>query len=227
MAGSGTEQLPSPMLRVSLVPRCYLEDGASKGAWLNRSSIIFAGSDKWSVDPRVSIATANRREYSLQIQDVDVTDDGPYTCSVQTQHTPRTMQVHLTVQVSPKIFRISSDIVVNEGSNVTLVCLATGKPEPSISWRHISPSAKPFESGQYLDIYGISRDQAGEYECSAENDVSVPDVKKVKVTVNCKCWHLLLPCYCLGVLQESLQQAGAAGLVPVAEELCSVPTEGV
>uniref|UniRef100_A0A8C0U7Z1 Neuronal growth regulator 1 n=1 Tax=Cyanistes caeruleus TaxID=156563 RepID=A0A8C0U7Z1_CYACU len=86
--------------------------------------------------------------------------------------------------VSPKIFRISSDIVVNEGSNVTLVCLATGKPEPSISWRHISPSAKPFESGQYLDIYGITRDQAGEYECSAENDVSVPDVKKVKVTVN-------------------------------------------
>ncbi|NXX19879.1 NEGR1 regulator, partial [Podargus strigoides] len=122
--------------------RCYLEDGASKGAWLNRSSIIFAGSDKWSVDPRVSIATANRREYSLQIQDVDVTDDGPYTCSVQTQHTPRTMQVHLTVQVSPKIFRISSDLVVNEGSNVTLVCLATGKPEPSISWRHISPSGK-------------------------------------------------------------------------------------
>uniref|UniRef100_A0A8B9EFJ9 Neuronal growth regulator 1 n=1 Tax=Anser cygnoides TaxID=8845 RepID=A0A8B9EFJ9_ANSCY len=171
---------PSP----GLVLRCYLEDGASKGAWLNRSSIIFAGSDKWSVDPRVSIATANRREYSLQIQDVDVTDDGPYTCSVQTQHTPRTMQVHLTVQVSPKIFRISSDIIVNEGSNVTLVCLATGKPEPSISWRHISPSAKPFENGQYLDIYGITRDQAGEYECSAENDVSVPDVKKVKVTVN-------------------------------------------
>ncbi|NXK92338.1 NEGR1 regulator, partial [Formicarius rufipectus] len=122
--------------------RCYLEDGASKGAWLNRSSIIFAGSDKWSVDPRVSIATANRREYSLQIQDVDVSDDGPYTCSVQTQHTPRTMQVHLTVQVSPRIFRISSDIVVNEGSNVTLVCLATGKPEPSISWRHISPSGE-------------------------------------------------------------------------------------
>ncbi|XP_067419418.1 neuronal growth regulator 1 isoform X1 [Emydura macquarii macquarii] len=166
------------------VLRCYLEDGASKGAWLNRSSIIFAGGDKWSVDPRVSIATANKREYSLQIQDVDVTDDGPYTCSVQTQHTPRTMQVHLTVQVSPKISRISTDIVVNEGSNVTLACLATGKPEPSISWRHISPSAKPFENGQYLDIYGITRDQAGEYECSAENDVLVPDVRKVKVTVN-------------------------------------------
>ncbi|XP_059771187.1 neuronal growth regulator 1 [Balaenoptera ricei] len=124
------------------VLRCYLEDGASKGAWLNRSSIIFAGGDKWSVDPRVSISTLNKRDYSLQIQNVDVTDDGPYTCSVQTQHTPRTMQVHLTVQ------------------------------------------AKPFENGQYLDIYGITRDQAGEYECSAENDVSFPDVKKVKIVVN-------------------------------------------
>lgn len=56
--------------------------------------------------------------------------------------------------------------------------------------------AKPFESGQYLDIYGISRDQAGEYECSAENDVSVPDVKKVKITVNCKCCSLLFPRCC-------------------------------
>lgn len=81
-----------------IICRCYLEDGGSKGAWLNRSSIIFAGGDKWSVDPRVSISTLNKRDYSLQIQNVDVTDDGPYTCSVQTQHTPRTMQVHLTVQ---------------------------------------------------------------------------------------------------------------------------------
>ncbi|KAM7317770.1 hypothetical protein ACRRTK_022507 [Alexandromys fortis] len=43
---------------------------------------------------------------------------------------------------------------------------------------------KPFENGQYLDIYGITRDQAGEYECSAQNDVSFPDVKKVRVVVN-------------------------------------------
>ncbi|XP_038622061.1 neuronal growth regulator 1-like [Tachyglossus aculeatus] len=122
------------------VLRCYLEDEASKGARLNRSSIIFAGSDKWSVDPRVSISTSNKRDYSLQIQNVDVTDDGPYTCSVQTQHTPRSMQVHLTVQVPPQICDISTDMIVNEGTNVTLTCLATGKPEPSISWRHISPS---------------------------------------------------------------------------------------
>ncbi|XP_006635043.1 neuronal growth regulator 1 isoform X2 [Lepisosteus oculatus] len=166
--------------------RCYLSDGQSKGAWLNRSSIIFAGDDKWSVDPRVSIVSGSgsKREYSLQIKKVDVTDDGQYTCSVQSQHTPRTIQIHLTVKVPPKIYEISSDVIVNEGSNVTLYCLANGKPEPTISWRHITPLAKKYESGENLIITGITKDQAGDYECSAQNDISFPDMKTVKVTVN-------------------------------------------
>lgn len=41
--------------------------------------------------------------------------------------------------VPPKIYDISSDITVNEGSNVSLICTATGKPEPIIAWRHITP----------------------------------------------------------------------------------------
>uniref|UniRef100_A0A6I8NIY5 Neuronal growth regulator 1 n=1 Tax=Ornithorhynchus anatinus TaxID=9258 RepID=A0A6I8NIY5_ORNAN len=103
---------------------------------------------------------------------------------------PVFLTVHSAIfRIPPKIYDISTDMIVNEGTNVTLTCLATGKPEPSISWRHISPSAKPFESGQYLDIYGITRDQAGVYECGAENDVSFPDVKKVQITVNCKSAH--------------------------------------
>ncbi|XP_078075508.1 neuronal growth regulator 1 [Mustelus asterias] len=167
------------------VLRCYLEDVASKGAWLNRSSIIFAGNDKWSVDPRVSIASGGKREYSLQIHNVEVTDDGPYTCSIQTQHNPKTSQLHLIVQVPPKIIDISTGCVVNEFSNVTLFCLASGKPEPTITWKHISPSAKDFDSeGEYLEITGITRDQAGDYECLANNDVSSPDTRRVHITVN-------------------------------------------
>ncbi|KAI5109514.1 neuronal growth regulator 1 isoform X1, partial [Silurus meridionalis] len=166
--------------------RCYLLDGISKGAWLNRSSIIFAGNDKWSVDPRVSIVSnlGDKHEYSLQIQKVDVMDEGYYTCSIQSERNPRPKLIQLIVKVPPKIYDISSDITVNEGGEISLFCLASGKPEPKITWRHISPSASKFESGEYLNISGITRDAAGDYECGAENDIASPDTRTVKVTVN-------------------------------------------
>ncbi|XP_005734964.1 neuronal growth regulator 1 isoform X1 [Pundamilia nyererei] len=166
--------------------RCYLLDGISKGAWLNRSSIIFAGNDKWSVDPRVSIVSSvgDKHEYSLQIQKVDVTDDGLYTCSIQSERNPRPKLLNLVVKVPPKIYDISPDITVNEGSNVSLICTASGKPEPTITWRHITPLAKKYDSGENLNITGITKDQAGDYECSALNDIASPDTKRVKVTVN-------------------------------------------
>ncbi|KAM9031594.1 opioid-binding protein/cell adhesion molecule [Sarcophilus harrisii] len=120
------------------------------------------------------------------IQDVDVYDEGPYTCSVQTDNHPKTSRVHLIVQVPPQIMNISSDITVNEGSSVTLLCLAIGRPEPTVTWRHLSvKEGQGFVSeDEYLEISGITRDQSGEYECSALNDVAAPDVRKVKITVN-------------------------------------------
>ncbi|XP_075762450.1 limbic system-associated membrane protein isoform X2 [Pelodiscus sinensis] len=191
--------------------RCYVEDRNSKVAWLNRSGIIFAGQDKWSLDPRVELEKKSPLEYSLRIQKVDVYDEGSYTCSVQTQHHPRTSQVYLIVQVPPKIYNISSDVTVNEGSNVTLVCMANGRPEPVITWRHLTPTApnsppaptggrgtgKSFWSSmgdsqgrefegeeEYLEILGITREQSGKYECKAANEVSSADIKQVRVTVN-------------------------------------------
>lgn len=80
--------------------RCYLLDGISKGAWLNRSSIIYAGNDKWSGDPRVSIVSnvGDKHEYSLQIQKVDITDEGLYTCSIQSERNLRPKLIQLIVK---------------------------------------------------------------------------------------------------------------------------------
>ncbi|KAI3354569.1 hypothetical protein L3Q82_019073 [Scortum barcoo] len=120
--------------------RCYVDDKVSKVAWLNRSNIIFAGQDKWSLDPRVDLVTKGQLEYSLRIQKVDVYDEGSYTCSIQTKQQPKTSQVYLIVQVPPNIYKVSEDITVNEGSNVTLSCLASGRPDPAITWRLLNPS---------------------------------------------------------------------------------------
>ncbi|KAI4553149.1 hypothetical protein MJT46_016443 [Ovis ammon polii x Ovis aries] len=279
--------------------RCTIDDRVTRVAWLNRSTILYAGNDKWSIDPRVIILVNTPTQYSIMIQNVDVYDEGPYTCSVQTDNHPKTSRVHLIVQgkqtspqppmtqpsstkgrgllsvsysnvleprialrrknacdlashvdpylktltcnhkpsseplitkfyrkhsvratiplystfscfgfsssevdlstfhvpcavrssrdtLPPQIMNISSDVTVNEGSSVTLLCLAIGRPEPTVTWRHLSvKEGQGFVSeDEYLEISDIKRDQSGEYECSALNDVAAPDVRKVKITVN-------------------------------------------
>ncbi|XP_036132531.1 opioid-binding protein/cell adhesion molecule isoform X1 [Molossus molossus] len=189
---SGDATFPKAMDNVtvrqgeSATLRCTIDDRVTRVAWLNRSTILYAGNDKWSIDPRVIILVNTPTQYSIMIQNVDVYDEGPYTCSVQTDNHPKTSRVHLIVQVPPQIMNISSDITVNEGSSVTLLCLAIGRPEPTVTWRHLSvKEGQVFVSeDEYLDISDIKRDQSGEYECSALNDVAAPDVRKVTVTVN-------------------------------------------
>ncbi|XP_045441389.1 opioid-binding protein/cell adhesion molecule isoform X2 [Pipistrellus kuhlii] len=188
---SGDATFPKAMDNVtvrqgeSATLRCTIDDRVTRVAWLNRSTILYAGNDKWSIDPRVVILVNTPTQYSIMIQNVDVYDEGPYTCSVQTDNHPKTSRVHLIVQVPPQIMNISSDITVNEGSSVTLLCLAIGRPEPTVTWRHLSVKGQGFVSeDEYLEISDIKRDQSGEYECSALNDVAAPDVRKVKITVN-------------------------------------------
>ncbi|XP_039620057.1 opioid-binding protein/cell adhesion molecule homolog isoform X2 [Polypterus senegalus] len=188
---SGDSPFPKAMDNVTVrqgenaVLRCRLDNKVTRVAWLNRSSILFAGTDKWSIDSRVILLNTSATEYSIQIKDVDIYDEGPYICSVLSNNNPKGSRVHLIVQVPSKIVNISSDITVNEGSSITLMCLAFGRPEPMVTWRHLAPRAHQFQSdGEYLEITEISKNQSGIYECSASNDVSKPDVRKVQVTVN-------------------------------------------
>ncbi|KAL8219417.1 UNVERIFIED_CONTAM: IgLON member 5 [Gekko kuhli] len=90
-----------------------------------------------------------------------------------------------TSTVPARIVNISSAVTVNEGSNVNLLCLAQGKPEPTVTWRQLKDGFT--SEGEYLEITEINRQQAGEYECITANGVSLPDRKRVLITVNCKC----------------------------------------
>ncbi|XP_048873693.1 opioid-binding protein/cell adhesion molecule isoform X1 [Brienomyrus brachyistius] len=170
----------------SAVLKCSVDNKVSRVAWLNRTTILFAGRDKWSLDPRVILLNnTGATEYSIKIQNVNVYDEGPYICSVLTNKKPKSSRVHIIVQVPARIVNISTNITVNEGSNVTLMCLAIGRPEPTIIWRHRSKSGHKFMSeGEYIEITAITKDQSGVYECSANNDISTPDVRTLQVTVN-------------------------------------------
>ncbi|GCC39646.1 hypothetical protein chiPu_0023776, partial [Chiloscyllium punctatum] len=43
---------------------------------------------------------------------------------------------------------------------------------------------RDFVEDEYFEITGITKEQAGDYECSAYNEVSSADVRKVEVIVN-------------------------------------------
>ncbi|MBN3301530.1 OBCAM protein, partial [Amia calva] len=135
---------------------CTLDNKVTRVAWLNRSSILFAGGDKWSIDPRVVLLNNTITEYSIKIKDVDVYDEGPYVCSILTNNKPKASRVHLIVQVPPRIVNISSNITVNEGSSVTLMCLAIGRPEPTVTWRHLSSRESSLSSASLPLTFRLS-----------------------------------------------------------------------
>lgn len=64
-------------------------------------------------------------------------------------------------------------------SRVKCLCLAPPPPPP--------PTDGFTSEGEILEISDIQRGQAGEYECVTHNGVnSVPDSRRVLVTVNCE-----------------------------------------
>lgn len=78
--------------------RCKIDEEVTHKAWLNRSNILFTGTDKWSLDSRVSLVNNNNSDFSIKIERVMVADEGPYTCSFQARNQPRTAHVYLIVQ---------------------------------------------------------------------------------------------------------------------------------
>lgn len=101
--GSKSLMYSCSFLYLSSCPfRCNVDKLVSRVAWLNRTTILFAGSEKWSLDPRVVLMENTAvTEYSIQIQNVDVHDEGPYVCSILTNKKPKATKVHLIVQGKP------------------------------------------------------------------------------------------------------------------------------
>uniref|UniRef100_T1GSD3 Ig-like domain-containing protein n=1 Tax=Megaselia scalaris TaxID=36166 RepID=T1GSD3_MEGSC len=88
----------------------------------------------------------------------------------------------------------SSDVIVREGSNISLRCKATGSPTPTVKWkrddntkiainRHINHAVNEWE-GATLDIHKISRLDMGAYLCIASNGVPPSVSKRIKVSVD-------------------------------------------
>ncbi|CAH0673967.1 unnamed protein product [Spodoptera exigua] len=140
---------------------------------------------------RISLSYNDHRSWYLHIKNVQEVDRGWYMCQVNTDPM-RSRKGYLQVVVPPVIIdnMTSTDMVVREGTNVTMVCRATGYPEPYVMWRredgqefNCNGESVNVVDGENLTISKVSRLHMGAYLCIASNGVPPSISKRVVLMV--------------------------------------------
>uniref|UniRef100_A0A182N8R1 Ig-like domain-containing protein n=1 Tax=Anopheles dirus TaxID=7168 RepID=A0A182N8R1_9DIPT len=160
-------------------------------AWLrvDTQTILTIQTHVITKNHRMTIAHVEGRAWVLRIRDVKESDKGWYMCQVNTD--PMRNQIgYLNVVVPPNIldYPTSTDMVMREGSNVTLKCAASGSPTPSIIWRRegnepISTGATSLNSSTF-SISRVNRLHMGAYLCIASNGIPPSVSKRVMLIVH-------------------------------------------
>ncbi|XP_074858282.1 hemicentin-1 isoform X3 [Carettochelys insculpta] len=73
---------------------------------------------------------------SLEVKSVKLTDAGEYSCTASNEGGSTVASVFLTVQDPPKVVISPKNQSFTEGSEVSIMCSATGYPKPKIVWTH-------------------------------------------------------------------------------------------
>ncbi|XP_036929812.1 neural cell adhesion molecule 1 isoform X2 [Acanthopagrus latus] len=117
---------------------------------------------------------------TLVIKNVRREDAGTYQCRAQISGRPISQNLSISVVVNaPPTARLREEqkkVLAGPESNVTLLCLVDGHPQPNINWtvpNSIDPSRHHFNSDRsQLTIRSVTRADYGEYVCTATNKIA-------------------------------------------------------
>uniref|UniRef100_A0ABD2WIV2 Ig-like domain-containing protein n=1 Tax=Trichogramma kaykai TaxID=54128 RepID=A0ABD2WIV2_9HYME len=174
---------------------CTVKDLAGyKVAWLrvDTQTILTIANHVITKNHRIGVTHSEHRTWFLHIKEVKETDRGWYMCQINTD--PMKSQIgYLDVVVPPDIidYQTSTDMVVREGTNVTLRCAATGSPAPNIQWRRedgrpisLSPTREVQNvEGSHFNLTKVNRQHMGPYLCIASNGVPPTVSKRIILVV--------------------------------------------
>ncbi|XP_068094891.1 cell adhesion molecule-related/down-regulated by oncogenes isoform X2 [Hyperolius riggenbachi] len=135
---------------------------------------------QWYKDGRDATEDVRRTLFynHLVIRTVERLDSGNYTCLLL-NGTLELSRAHyvLSVLETPRITRSPEGRTSTPGRDVTFNCEAQGTPPPNITWLHntleISPSSRLRPHGTILHISNVAAEDAGMYQCVADNGVGV------------------------------------------------------
>ncbi|XP_039276201.1 limbic system-associated membrane protein isoform X2 [Nilaparvata lugens] len=193
--GKTIDNVTIPVSREAVLD-CIVEDlGSYKVAWLrvDTQTILTIHGHVITKNHRIGVTHSDQHTWQLHIKDVRESDRGWYMCQINTD--PMKSQLgFLQVVVPPDIldYPTSTDMVVREGSNVTLRCEASGSPAPSITWRREGSETIPLATGEEvasvegttLNIPKVNRLHMGAYLCIASNGVPPTPSKRIMLIVH-------------------------------------------
>jgi len=148
-------------------------------------------------DYRTRFDISRCEQATLIINRVTQTEEAVYQCKLATDFSQWSYRIHVIVTVPVKLINVSRDQTVLEGSNMALVCEATGKPTPNITLTRMLEDGTDGEilpRGLTWNFLNINRAASGKYRCTANNEYeTVSQVFKVNVT----CKYFTYPKQCL------------------------------
>uniref|UniRef100_A0A8C3T351 Heparan sulfate proteoglycan 2 n=1 Tax=Chelydra serpentina TaxID=8475 RepID=A0A8C3T351_CHESE len=120
-------------------------------------------------------ASHSVRNGVLRIQNLDRGCQGVYTCRVSSPSGQAQDSARLVIQALPKVMinvRTSVQSVL-VGAAVEFECLAIGDPKARITWSKVGSHIRPevVVSGGTVKIERVEQSDAGQYRCTATNDV--------------------------------------------------------
>ncbi|KAG7477685.1 hypothetical protein MATL_G00072180 [Megalops atlanticus] len=111
----------------------------------------------------------------LRIENLEQNDGGFYICRATSEFGQAQDSAKLTIQALPKvIINIRTSVqTVLLGSSVEFHCQAIGEPQPTIRWSKVGAvlPAHVLVQGGMLRIEQVAHGDAGQYRCTATNDV--------------------------------------------------------
>ncbi|XP_028266709.1 basement membrane-specific heparan sulfate proteoglycan core protein isoform X11 [Parambassis ranga] len=111
----------------------------------------------------------------LRIENLEQSNEGVYICRASSVYGQAQDTARLTIQALPKVMinvRTSVQTVMI-GNSVEFECHAVGDPEPTVKWSKVGGSlpAHIMVKGGMLKIEQVKEADAGQYRCTATNDV--------------------------------------------------------
>ncbi|KAG8192567.1 hypothetical protein JTE90_015202 [Oedothorax gibbosus] len=156
---------------------CQVEDlGFYRVAWIRVESqtILSIHTHVITRNYRITLDHKNRQTWNLAIASVEESDRGQYMCQINTVPMKKRL-IYLEVLVPPKfVDRGENEVMVREGTNITLSCKVRGHPTPTVTWEReggqaISESKGHRQLGEDLTITKVSRLHMGVYVCTVHS----------------------------------------------------------